>query len=379
MLTQKEVAYRRHPIEPEAVKIWHSFARPVLPGYLYQIRQGCPCPGKYPPIMLRNLLTAMAQGVRSLMLTLLFSGAVLCGLYLYQAYRPAFEELPVIRELTANYKQGLSTLSQLGLQRYATLSLPERSARAQGLSAASAGWEAEAILAKLDFSKAKKRQAAAFTAYIAQHAPAALHSMAQYKVPASIKLAQALLESNAGRSVLARQTLNHFGIKARASARARDKIKRRDYAALLNSDFIPVAPAIGAWRFHDDHSYDRFETYRNVADSYARHDQLLTRPCTFGRTGCYAWIWEAFPPGQDHDISAAAQAYLHRSGIAPQRFFDGQTRVPYYAACAAGLKMAGYATSPAYHKKITYLIETYELWRFDLAVLGAFSAPEPGT
>ncbi len=190
-------------------------------------------------------------------------------------------------------------------------------------------------------------------------------------MPASIKLAQALLESNAGRSSLARNSNNQFGIKARLSGRAREKVRSKQYRELRDEDFIFTAPAIGVFNFHDDHSYDRFESYRTVGDSFLRHTHLLTRPCQPGNKGCYSWIWEEFPVGSRCDITKAARTFYEASGIAPDEFFNGKTTLPYYAACAAGLKMAGYATSPTYHKKIAYLIDTYELWRFDYDLVRA--------
>jgi flagellum-specific peptidoglycan hydrolase FlgJ len=324
--------------------------------------------------MLRQFLTGMFEVTHGIMLTLLFAGAVIMGLYVYQNRWDEVSELPVIREMTGNYQQGLQAiggLSGLALQRYENTGAHTPDLQA-GLPDLARAWKAADVLQKLRFSKSKTRQAKVFTRYIDAHAETALRDMLLHRVPASIKLAQALLESRAGQSDLARNTNNHFGIKARPNAEARQKIRERRYADLHNYEFIPVSPAIGAWRFHDDNTYDRFETYQRVADSYARHTQLLTRDCTLGNTGCYAWIWSAYLPGQEHDIREAAAGFYHRSGIAATDFFDGKTEVPYYAACAAGLKMAGYATSPTYHKKITYLIETYELWRFDLALLKAF-------
>lgn len=326
--------------------------------------------------MLRQFLAGIFEVTHGIMLTLLFAGAVIVGLFVYQNRWAEVSKLPVIMEITGNYRHGLQAiggLSGLALERYERGDLRVFGAdMGNQLHQMARAWDANAILQKLSFSKAKMRQAEVFTQYIDQHAETALRDMLRHRVPASIKLAQALLESRAGQSGLVRNTNNHFGIKARPGAAARRKIRARRYADLRNSEFIPVAPAIGAWRFHDDNTYDRFETYQSVADSYARHTQLLTRGCTLGHTGCYDWIWRAYPPGQEHDIREAAAAFYHRSGIAATDFFDGHTKVPYYAACAAGLKMAGYATSPTYHKKITYIIETYELWRFDLALLKAF-------
>lgn len=326
-------------------------------------------------LMIRQLLNRVFEITHGILLTLVFAGAVIVGLYIYQNRWEEVSELPVIREITGNYQQGLQSiggLSGLALERYETGGFKSSDAGPGAqLPRIARAWDSGDILRKLRFSKSKMRQARVFTRYIDQHAESALRDMLLHRVPASIKLAQALLESRAGQSGLARNTNNHFGIKARPNTNARRKIRERRYADLQNHEFISVSPAIGAWRFHDDNTYDRFETYRTVADSYARHTQLLTRSCTLGHTGCYAWIWKAYPPGQECDIRQAATSFYHRSGIAADDFFDGDTQVPYYAACAAGLKMAGYATSPTYHKKITYIIETYELWRFDLALLKA--------
>lgn len=329
--------------------------------------------------MLRQFLTGIFEITHGIMLTLLFAGAVIAGLYIYQNRWDEVAELPVIREITGNYKQGLQAIggiSGIAFERYETgIQLPSSAAVSDNIPKLAEVWEAEAVLQKLNFSKSRMRHARVFTDYIEQHKATALRDMLLHRVPASIKLAQALLESRAGKSDLATNTNNHFGIKARPGATARQKIRERRYADLRNHEFIPVSPAIGAWRFHDDNTYDRFETYQSVADSYARHTQLLTRDCQLGHTGCYAWIWSAYPPGKEYDIKAAADAFYHRSNIRANDFFDGDTKVPYYAACAAGLKMAGYATSPTYHKKITYLIETYELWRLDLALLKALEYP----
>ncbi len=324
---------------------------------------------------LRGLFGGAFQILHGLAATLLLLVALFGGLYVYQNHWSEWAELPVIREITGNYRLGLAAiggLSEQTVQQFLTLEESSGAAkkvrhRLPGQIAVS--WSAETILDKLQFSKAKTRQARYFTDYIDRHAADAMRDMLFSKVPASIKLAQALLESRAGRSDLAKATNNHFGIKARPGRSAREKIRAGRIEKLYDREFLPVAPAVGAFRFHDDHTYDRFETYHNVADSYERHSQLLSRKCTPGRIGCYSWIWEAFPPGKHYDIRQAARQYLPASGIAPEQFYGGETYVPYYAACAAGLKMAGYATSPTYHKKITYLIETYELWRFDLDLL----------
>lgn len=322
-----------------------------------------------------------SQLARGFFTGLFVLGMILAGLYLRQnKWEEISKQLPILYELSDAYRSGLQAMGGISaeaLQRFYELDTstdifskpdegpPERI----GLRNT---WKGEDILAKLEkagFSKGRMRAARQFVDYIEANKEAALLEMYRHKVPASIKLAQALLESTAGTSRLARKTNNHFGIKARLSSHARQKVKAKRFNELRDEDFLFIAPAVGVFNFHDDNSYDRFEAYRSVGDSYARHTQLLTRPCTPGQTGCYSWIWNTFPIGTDHDITEAARTFQRASGIAPHEFFKGETTVPYYAACAAGLKMAGYATSKTYHQKLWYLIDTYELWRLDLALL----------
>lgn len=319
--------------------------------------------------------------------TLLFFLALLAGLYYYQQNRKEVESLPIVAGLTDAYARGLDKIGGLSaeaLARFYGQPFASRTEQRQvvgtralpgGQLAVRSTWHRDSILLRLrskGFSESKIRQAGPLLDYIGRYKGAALNEMYRSRVPASIKLAQGILESGSGHSRLARASRNHFGIKARPGKSAREKIARRQYDAILDEEFSFSAPAVDVFRQWDDHAYDRFEVYRSVADSYARHSQLLTRPCGMGETGCYAWIWQAFPVSrQEWDISQAAGAFHHRSGIAADEFFGGRTRLPYYAACAAGLKMAGYATSPRYHQKIAYLIETYELWRFDFALIKA--------
>lgn len=278
---------------------------------------------------------------------------------------------PVLAELTDTYQQGWRGLREMSGQ-----VMPPRPANTAGeasLPLPVSDWQRAAIVEKLaarGFSRRRLQLAAPYLDYIERFQSAALQDMRQTGVTASITLAQGILESNAGRSRLTRQTNNHFGIKARHRPTATAKIRRRDYAHLSDADFAFRPPATGVWRFHDDHAYDRFEVYTSAADSYRRHSDLLTRPCRGSYRGCYQWIWTAFPVRPEPvDIREMALRYQSVSGIAPERFFDGQTHLPYYAAQAAGLKMAGYATAKNYHRQLAYLIETYELWRFDVAVV----------
>ena len=302
------------------------------------------------------------------------------------------ENLPVIREFTEAYHEGIASLKLLSTEaitEFYDQPITERIAVNQATTTPNpeiststtpatlhirSTWDQEAILQKLKaagFSAGKRKAAKRILDYIELHRVLVLQDMRETNILASVKLAQAILESGAGRSKLAKATNNHFGIKALAGKSARRKIKSRRYNELSDDEFVYRDPAIGAYNFHDDHRYDRFEIYKSVGDSYDRHNQLLKRKCTPGQKGCYSWIWARYKVGEDYDISSMANVYLKSSKIAPEEFFNGRTTVPYYAAAAAGLKMAGYATSPTYHKKLFYLIETYELWRFDLDLIRA--------
>ena len=146
--------------------------------------------------------------------------------------------------------------------------------------------------------------------YIATYAPYAVQEMHAAGIPASITLAQGLLESGAGGSTLARTANNHFGIKCHSSwtgatAHRKDDDRNR-HGQLIESCF----------RKYDD-----------PAESYADHSEFLT----------------------------SGQRY---AGLFLLRPDD-------YKGWARGLKKAGYATSKTYATKLIDLIETYELHRFD--------------
>ncbi|GJM32835.1 MAG: hypothetical protein DHS20C18_18360 [Saprospiraceae bacterium] len=345
--------------------------------------------------MIRNLFSLATQAMTGFFTGLFMVVSVVAGLFFYQNYWEEWKDLPIVAGLTDTYLEGLNTLEYLGgegLQHFYQMNMAQdtrleiRSNQTYPPGkyinqlptdhpiVIQSSWEAADILKKLKdkgFSKGKLRAAKKFTDYIEAHKSMALYEMLESKILASTKLAQAILESQAGNSKLARATKNQFGIKALPSKRARKKIKRKAFDELSNDEFIHRAPAVSSYNFHDDHRYDRFEVYRSVSDSYSRHTQLLSQPCKMGKKGCYEWIWKEFPVGTYCDISKAAKLYQPSSHIAPEDFFDGNTKIPYYAACAAGLKMAGYATSPTYHKKIAYIIDTYELWRFDVDLINS--------
>lgn len=335
---------------------------------------------------LLQLIKAWLDGFLGTLGLLLLAGA---AWYAYTRYGDELSKLPLIQEITDTYKVGWRETVRLGGHVATRMIQVNQATYMQGDSAATSSpvgqqgqmsiaipWQRAAIEQKLlaqGWSKNKTRAADNYLSYIDQYMEEALMDMYRTGVSASITLAQGILESNAGKSNLAKKTNNHFGIKALPNGEGRRKIKNRQFDVLTNADFNYIHPAIGVSQHHDDHKYDRFETYTRVQDSYRRHSQLLLKGCTTARKGCYAWIWKAFPVQEARvDITSAAQTFQKVSGFAPNDFF-GETNLPYYAAQAAGLKMAGYATSPTYHQKLVYIIETYELWRLDIALVRAIT------
>jgi LysM repeat protein len=164
------------------------------------------------------------------------------------------------------------------------------------------------------YSCGAKRQAANVTpsavtiggvpgAYIERYSDLAIRQMQRSGVPASIILAQGMLESNYGRSRLAVVANNHFGIKCHSGWQ-------------------------GETTYHnDDRANECFRKYRSVEDSFYDHSNFLsTNPR-------YRDLFKLKPDD--------------------------------YRGWARGLRQAGYATDPDYANKLIRIIETNELWRFD--------------
>lgn len=146
-------------------------------------------------------------------------------------------------------------------------------------------------------------------AYISKYKNLAIREMERHGIPASIKLAQGILESNSGRSDLATQAKNHFGIKMSGNWTGEIFPKvDDDYDAYGN--LIP--------------SY--FRVYRSVEDSYKDHSIFLQKPR-------YAELF--------------------------------RMKNPNYKKWALGLQKAGYATNPVYAKKLIGIIERYKLYKYD--------------
>ncbi|MBL7472883.1 glucosaminidase domain-containing protein [Robertkochia sediminum] len=151
--------------------------------------------------------------------------------------------------------------------------------------------------------------------YIDQFDEIAMDQMKEFGIPASITLAQGILESGAGRGDLVRRANNHFGIKCHKGW---------------------TGPSV---RHDDDKRNECFRKYRHPEASYADHSRFLT-----GRSR-YAFLFDL-----DKDD---------------------------YKGWAKGLKKAGYATDPKYPNKLISIIERYGLYKYDAMVLGKRAKRQP--
>jgi hypothetical protein len=138
--------------------------------------------------------------------------------------------------------------------------------------------------------------------YIDKYKDEAIYQMKKYKIPASITLAQGILESGNGNSELAKKSNNHFGIKC-------------------HSDWQ------GERVYHDDDKKNEcFRKYSKVRDSYDDHSEFLLR-------SRYAALFEY--------------------------------ALTDYKSWAKGLMKAGYATNPNYSKHLIKIIEENQLHKLD--------------
>ena len=139
--------------------------------------------------------------------------------------------------------------------------------------------------------------------YIEKYAPVAVAEMQRSGVPASITLAQGLLESGSGRSTLATKGNNHFGIKCHSK---------------WTGDTIHA---------DDDRKNECFRKYKSADESFRDHSDFLRY------SDRYKFLFE-----------------LERTD---------------YKGWAYGLKQAGYATDPTYASKLIKYVEDYNLSRYD--------------
>ncbi len=140
-------------------------------------------------------------------------------------------------------------------------------------------------------------------AYIRQYAIWAVREMQYSSIPASIKMAQALVESNAGQSELALMANNHFGVKCQ---------------------MVWTGPR---YFYDDDEKDDCFRAYQSAQESYRDHSHFL----------------------------------MYRDRY--KSLFNLDPRD--YKAWSHGLKAAGYATNPNYAQMLINVIERYKLYQLD--------------
>ena len=147
--------------------------------------------------------------------------------------------------------------------------------------------------------------------YIKKYAAIAVREMHLHKIPASITLAQGVLESGSGKSELAFKSNNHFGIKCHTEWQ-------------------------GKKVYHDDDEKGEcFRKYKYVSSSFKDHSLFLTQRSRYHFLFSY--------------------------------------KVTDYKNWAEGLKKAGYATDPQYPAKLITIIEDYQLYEFDRIKKGDFT------
>ena len=143
--------------------------------------------------------------------------------------------------------------------------------------------------------------------YVVVYSPIAIRQMKKYQIPASIILAQGILESGAGKGTLALKANNHFGIKCHKGW-------------------------TGGKVYHDDDEKGEcFRKYKHPERSYQDHSEFLT--------------------------SRSRYDFLFNLDIHD------------YKSWAKGLRKAGYATDQKYANKLISLIERYSLYNYDLGKL----------
>ena len=142
--------------------------------------------------------------------------------------------------------------------------------------------------------------------YVEQYKEAAMEQMRRYGIPASVTLAQGILESSNGQSQLARNENNHFGIKT-------------------SSSWIANGGKYGLYT--DDKPNEKFCSYASVGDSYEHHSQFLRNNKRY--SACFS--------------------------LSPDN----------YKGWAQGLDKAGYATAGTYAPNLIKIIERNDLAKYD--------------
>jgi flagellum-specific peptidoglycan hydrolase FlgJ len=147
--------------------------------------------------------------------------------------------------------------------------------------------------------------------FVAEHAEDAIISMRESGVPASVTLAQAILESNSGKSLLSTKAQNYFGIKARGKEGPAGVVYMDTWEVIGGDNVTQREP---------------FRAYNDASESFADHGLYLRENARY------------------------AAAFRHTDDA---REF------------ARLIHEAGYATDPNYSSKLIKLMDTYDLYQFD--------------
>jgi len=143
--------------------------------------------------------------------------------------------------------------------------------------------------------------------YIDNYSQIAMDEMVKFGIPASITLAQGILESGAGKADLTMRSNNHFGIKCHKGWK-------------------------GERVYHDDDELQEcFRKYKDPRNSFRDHSLFLSQRSRY------------------------------------KNLFN--LKIDDYKGWAKGLRKAGYATDPKYPNKLIDIIERYELYEYDEAIL----------
>lgn len=151
--------------------------------------------------------------------------------------------------------------------------------------------------------------------YAEQYVKYAMEQMRRYGIPASVTLAQGILESSNGESTLAQKENNHFGIKA-------------------TQNWLDGGGRYGLYT--DDKPDEKFCSYDSVADSYEHHSRFLLENSRYA--GCF------------------------------------ELRADDYKGWAQGLERAGYATGGGYASSLIAIIEQNGLEKYDRMVMAEMQA-----
>lgn len=147
--------------------------------------------------------------------------------------------------------------------------------------------------------------------FIEAVAPVAQESQREHQVPASVTIAQAILESEWGRSGLSKQGQNYFGIKALSGPGPAGVISMKTWEVYGGQDVVVT---------------DGFKAYHNLDESVMDHGRFLRDNSRYA---------EAFKTSNPHEFARR----IHK---------------------------AGYATDPAYTDKVNSLIAKYDLTQYDV-------------